>query len=120
MEVEWLKCNDDVWCNLHKVNVNHEFIKDCEGVYIIWSGKDEERVVLKVGSGNIKQGIVQSRSNLAIKAFEHLGVYVTWAEVSSIRRTGVELYLLDQLEPRIIEDVPKAIPAKVNLPWDDE
>ncbi|MFP4528736.1 MAG: hypothetical protein ACLFQX_09315 [Candidatus Kapaibacterium sp.] len=120
MEVDWFKCVGDVWCELKKVDVNHEFVSECNGVYIIWSGKGNERVILKVGSGNIKEHILASRGNLAIKAFEYHGLYITWAEISPLRRTGVELYLLDTLEPRIIEDVPTAIKAKVNLPWDDD
>lgn len=116
MAVDWLKCKGGVWCDLFKLDLNHEYL-NVNGVFIVWVGENNERKVLKVGSGNIAQNFAALRKELAIQAFSHLGVKVTWTEASALKRAGIELYLNSELDPTMMADLPKALPIKVPLPW---
>lgn len=118
--LNWKKCYGDVWCRLNTVNLDHEyFTKDISGVYIIWHGgrpSIKPRVVY-VGQGNIKERIMEHRQTPEIQAYEHLGLYVTWARVSEKYLDSVEAYLADKWDPIVGESYPEALPIEVNSPW---
>ncbi len=117
LELEWMRCWGDVWCKLNLVNLNHEYFNsDISGVYIIWHGGTDPKVVY-VGKGKIKDRIMKHRQNPDIQRYEHLGLYVTWAKVSENYRGGVEAYLADKWGPIVGERHPDAPPIKVNSPW---
>ncbi|MFP4369168.1 MAG: hypothetical protein ACOC2K_02405 [Bacteroidota bacterium] len=118
MKVEWYRCTGWVWCNLYRLDIEHEYLDDLHGVYVIWAGENE-RKVLKVGRGYIREELKEMKNDLAIQAFSHHGVFVSWAEVSGFTQGGVELFLNNVLSPAISEDTPKALPIKINLPWDE-
>ncbi len=115
----WYRCKGGVWCEFQKLDINHEYLKNLEGVYVIWTGM-KDRKVLRVGSGNIRAQLLALKKDIAIQAFSHLGLYVTWAEVGSIRRAGVETYLFNNLKPSFMSYTPSAIPIKIVYPWDEE
>ena len=52
MNVEWVKCQGDVWCSLATVNLQHSHFDGLEGVYIIWHAGDTPATV-RVGQGII-------------------------------------------------------------------
>ena len=118
MALEWFKCKGAVWCELFKVDIHHQYLAESSGVFVIWTGSSDSPNVLKVGSGHIPQKLAAIKKDLAIQAFKHLGLYVAWAEVSSLQQKGIELFLIKELKPKMQDSTPKAIPLKVNLPWE--
>ena len=116
MQLNWTRCQGDVWCKLNSVNLDHEHFNNRNGVYIIWHGGSTPAVVY-VGQGNIKERITVHRKDQSIQHYEHLGLYVTWATVSKEHRDGVESYLADTWEPRVGIRHPHARPIGVNSPW---
>lgn len=116
MALQWYKCKGGVWCDLFQLDLEHEYLQGIEGVYVIWSGIDNKST-LKIGSGMIAQKLMKETQDLAVQAFSHLGVYVSWAEVSSFKRDGYMVYLFNELNPKLPVQVPTAIPFKINLPW---
>ncbi len=118
--LQWYKCKGDIWCDLFKVDLDHPSIRNTNGVYIIWYGKDDSRKVLRIGMGNIFTEISKLQKDLTYKAFSAHGVNVTWADVPIMKRAGVATYLINTLSPAILGDaLPRAIPIKENLPWED-
>ncbi len=118
MEVLWYKCQGDVWCELNKVDLTTKEMKSLTGVYVIWSGKSaSNRLVLRVGSGNIVEELARHKRDLAMMAFFHLGVYVTWAEIPALKRRNVQFYLTTALRPKFEDKVPDLNPVQVNTPW---
>lgn len=118
MAADWYKCKGGVWCELFKVDLHHKYLEDSDGVFIIWTGDVKNPSILKVGSGSIPKKLSAIKKELAIQAFKHLGLYVAWTEVSSIKQKGIELYLINELNPKMQDSIPKAIPIKINLPWE--
>lgn len=119
MAADWYRCHGHVWCELFKVDLNHKYLRESSGVFVIWTGSDDNPSVLKVGCGPIPKRLSEIKKELAIQAFKHLGLFVSWTEMSSIKQKGVELYLINELTPKMQDEVPKAIPVKINLPWDE-
>lgn len=116
MQLTWIKCQGDVWCKLTTVNLNHTHFNNMHGVYIIWHGGANAATVY-VGQGYVKERLAEHRTHLAIKFYENLGLYVTWAAVPQQYRDGVEVYLAQSLRPKVGKDYPNAVPIGVNLPW---
>lgn len=122
-QVKWFRCRAVGWCDLYKVNVNHKMLDNIEAVYICWTGTvaDSERRYLCVGQGLIKDEIGKIRKDMGIKAFEHQGVFITWAEVPHYRLSSIESFLYKELKPIVnINDAPTSSPKKVNLPFEKE
>ncbi|MGE5479738.1 MAG: hypothetical protein ACM3U1_04830 [Chloroflexota bacterium] len=116
--LQWFKCKGQVWCDLFKLDLEHEYLQGFSGIYVLWVGDAPSRRVLRVGSGNIQKELQAVKKELAMQAFKHLGIRVSWAEISNIKRPGVELYFVQALNPAIITELPRAIPVKENLPWE--
>ena len=112
LNVQWIKCQNDVWCNFKDLNIEHEHFNDLKGVYIIWSNDS----VIRLGSGIIKDRITDHRTNEKISQYPVLKV--TWAKVNANQMEGVEKYLADTLNPFIGDRFPDRTLIKVNLPWD--
>lgn len=113
VQVNWTKCDSGVWCSLEKVNLANV---TCEGVYIIWHGGNNPRVVY-VGQGNVKDRVSKHKMNGQIMFYRQHGLYVTWASVPSDLRDGVECYLADTWNPLVGDAHPDAFHIKVNSPW---
>jgi len=120
MAVKWNKCKGGIWCELFKLNIDHEYFAALEGVFILWYEKKGEILTLNVGSGNIVRELKKLKTDLAVKAFAEHGLYVTWAEIASTQQNGVLVYLSRNLMPKFQSPLPKALPIKIPLPWDDE
>ena len=117
LELNWTRCQGDVWCKLNSVNLEHAHFnnKPC-GVYIIWHGGTKPWAVY-VGQGDIKERIAKHRKDPDIQQYEHLGLYVTWATVQEYYRNGVEAYLANQWRPIVGRHYPQVDPITVNSPW---
>ena len=80
MQLQWTKCQGEIWCKLNTVNLSHAHFNDKDGVYIIWHGGPNAATVY-VGQGNIRDRLTQHRNNSLIQQYDKLGLYVTWASV---------------------------------------
>jgi hypothetical protein len=117
IELDWHKCIGDIWCNLYRIDANHKNLSGFSGIYIIWSGKFEgERNVLLTGYGDIKKIILQYKEDIAVKAFEHLGVFISWADVPYSNRKQVVNFLINTLNPKMTTKIEKGGEREVNLP----
>ena len=117
MQINWTRCEGNVWCKLNFVNLDHEHFNNKHGVYIIWHGGNDPAVVY-VGQGNIKERLTAHRVDQKVKRYKHLDLYVTWATVSEKYRCGVEAYLIDTWSPKENEKPPQtAHRVEVNSPW---
>ena len=116
MQLNWTRCQGDVWCKLNSVNLDHDHFNDRHGVYMIWHGGTDPAVVY-VGRGNIGKRIADHRRDTGIQKYEPLGLYVTWATVIERDQKGVEAYLASQWSPKVGERHPQVPPIKVNSPW---
>lgn len=110
LNLHWVKCENDLWCDFLNLDLDHEHFKDLKGVYIIWSNNK----VIRLGSGVIKDRIKDHRGNPNI--LTHSNLMVTWAKVNSNQMEGVEKYLADTCQPVIGERFPDREPIEVNLP----
>jgi hypothetical protein len=116
MEVDWYKCQGNIWCELNKIDADHKYLKGVDGIMIIWSGK--ERSILKVSKGKISMLIKQNKTDIAIQAFAHLGVYVTWTDdVPMLKKNNVYSFLVGKLKPKFVDEEATKSPVEVNLPW---
>jgi len=113
MELHWIKCVGNVWCNLETVNLDG--IGDVAGVYLIWHGGPTPRWV-RVGQGNIKERLSQNRNDAQVLAFRQHRLFVTWAAVPESQRDGVEAFLAAYCAPLVGERFPDRQPITVNLP----
>ena len=138
MTVQWQKCRYHLfWCRLDSELLDdprlefrlqthfgiHRF--DVIGVYIIWAGIDN-RTILKVGSGFIKQRLGEHLRDPKVQAYRSKGLYATWARITPSlkidgtlddRAEGVERFLGWWLKPVLAERFPKKVdPIMVNLP----
>ncbi len=114
MNLIWIKCERNAWCSFEGVNT--EAI-NTDGVYIIWHGGDNSRVVY-VGQGVVADRIVAHRQNSDILYYRKFGgLFVTWAAVALADQDGVERYLADSWNPLVGGAYPVATPIAVNSPW---
>ena len=117
MQLNWIKCQGSVWCKLNSVNLDHEHFNNMRGVYIIWHGGTDPKVVY-VGQGNIKERLEKHQSDSRIQGYDNLDLYVTWAAVLEEHRDGVESYLANTWNPIVGVDHPQTSPPiAVNSPW---
>ena len=117
LEVEWHKCTKGNWYNIYKIDANHRNIKGFIGQYIVWSGSTEaERTILIVGYGDIKKSILQFRKDIAIKAFEHLGVFITWCDIPNSLKKNIHNYLVKTLNPKMTTNTEGGKEEPIELP----
>jgi hypothetical protein len=116
LQLEWIKCEGNQWCNLLTLNLSHSHFTGLEGVYIIWHGGQQPWTVY-VGQGTIAQRLAEHRQNQQILEYSPRGLFVTWARVDARFRDGVERFLAERLQPRLGARSPQADPVMVNLPW---
>lgn len=116
MNLNWIKCEGNKWCPFLTVNLGHSHFSGLGGVYVIWHGGAHPATVY-VGSGDIAQRIQSHRSSKDILEFSHLGLFVTWAQVSWSHQAGVERFLADSLKPKVGENHPRVPPIWTNFPW---
>ncbi len=112
LQLNWQKCQGDVWGQLLHVDLAHSHFNGMDGVYIIWQAAGP---VVRVGQGICKDRLSQHRNDPAITKYQNL--HVSWAPVPAQFRDGVERYLANILNPVVGDAFPNAQPIPVNLPW---
>lgn len=115
--VVWYTCGEQGnWCRLDTVNLSQI---DMKGVYIIWHGGTNPKVV-RVGQGDIRDRLTQHKSDDSMLYYKRFGVLmVTWAEVPKRYRDGIEVYLENMCNPLSRQrTLPIADPIRVNYPWE--
>ena len=116
LSLEWGKCTRGQWCPLRSLNLQHSVFAGLQGVYIIWHGGSNPRVVY-VGKGAIAERLRAHRTSPEILQYALDGLFVTWSRVSPNLMDGVESYLVKALTPLENEQSPTAPPVAVTLPW---
>ena len=116
LNLNWTKCQGDVWCKLNFVNLDHHHFDHIEGVYIIWHGGKSPHVVY-VGQGKIRDRIHEHRSDAEIQEFGPQTLFVTWAALASEFRNGAERYLADRWAPKVGRSHPNVAPVEVSSPF---
>lgn len=114
MKVHWVTCGENrVWCGLETVDLSNV---TASGVYLIWHAGTPARAVY-VGQGDIPTRLQAHRTSQNILKYNTLGrLLVTWTQVDSPHRDGVERYLADRYKPLEGETHPAVVPIEVNLP----
>ena len=97
MTIHWQKCNNYLswgsWCRLDSDLLDDPRLEirlgrnlygfdtriGITGVYIIWAGIGDNRAILKVGSGIIKDRLRAHLNDPKVQSYEHKGLYATWA-----------------------------------------
>lgn len=123
MTLDWFRCKEVGWCELLKINIDNDYVKESIGVYVCWTGSeiDNTSKMLKVGQGFIHDIILELRKNESILAFEAKGVYFTWARCATYNLERVEVFLHNHFKPILANpNLPRSRPKKVNPPWDEE
>lgn len=116
--VRWNRSQDDRWCGLDRLNLDHAHFDRLGGVYVIWYGGPNGRVV-RVGQGDIRECLKAHRADSELEPYRHLGLIVSWAVVDGPSRDGVELYLAEAYRPLVGSPLPsQAAPITVNLVGD--
>jgi len=118
--LDWIKIRPSEdepprWCNLFTLDLDHRYFGDLEGVYVVWY--NGQQPVLRVGQGSIRVALTGMRENdeLIQLDAEHT-IYVSWVQIESEKRAGVERYLIEMLNPRVFMHLPPVEPIEVNLP----
>lgn len=128
--VHWQKCiKNSLWCQFNEKLLNDgrldarlgDYSVGISGVYIIWTGTDTNRTVLKVGSGIIKDKLAADLKNPDIQAHKPTRLYVTWASTLSAIgsekiQKGMEKFLEIVFKPKVVEYLPDVDLVMVNLP----
>lgn len=109
--LNWGMCVGNVWCDFNRVNLNHEIFNSAYGIYIIWSNA----ITVKIGTGNIKAGILSDRNNPNIISLPDLKV--TWSNARNEHLDGIKRFLTEKLKPGIQEPGGVDEPIEVNFPW---
>lgn len=127
--LHWQKCiKNSLWCQFNERLLNDGRLESrlgdhsagISGVYIIWTGI-EDRTVLKVGSGNIKEKLAAHLRDPEIQAYKPTRLYVTWASTLSVIgekkiQKGIEKFLEIAFKPKLMGDSPDVDLVLVNLP----
>jgi len=116
LALHWHRCKGDVWGGLSRVDLAHPHFTDREGVYVIWSSNGGRCV--RVGQGNIRKRLTEHRADPEIALHRPVRgeLLVTWADVDSWHRNGVERFLGEELSPLVGNRFPDAPRIEVNLP----
>lgn len=129
--VHWQKCiKNSLWCPFNEKLLNDgrlearlgDYSAGISGIYIIWTGTDNNnRTVLKVGSGIIRDKLAADLKNPDIQAHQPTRLYVTWASTLSAIgpekiQKGIEKFLEIVFKPKLVEYLPDVDLVMVNLP----
>jgi len=116
LQLNWQKCQGEVWCKLNFVNLVHPHFENLEGVCVVWHGGATPAAVF-VGKGMIREKITQYRADARIQKFAELGLFATWTSVQPQSQAGIEAFLINNLKPIVQDLLPPAEQIQVNLPW---
>jgi hypothetical protein len=117
LRVSWGKCTGGNWCEFNKVDLSAQTF-DGGGVYIIWHGGAEPRVVY-VGQGCLPFGVVEHCCRCGQQAGRGQGL--SWGPVDGLPGSCAELagMLADQRLRGRFGEVPGAGPSDAEHRCDD-
>ena len=129
LTLHWQKCiKNSLWCQFNEKLLNDSRLgtrlgdhsTSISGVYIIWTGIDN-RTVLKVGSGIIKDKLAAYLKDPEIQSYKPTRLYATWAStvpVSGLEdvQKRVEKFLSIVFKPKLVEHLSDIDPIFANLP----
>ena len=130
--LRWQRCiKNSLWCQFNERLLNDgrlearlgDHCAGISGVYIIWAGI-EDRIVLKIGSGIIKDKLAADLRDPEVQAYKPARLYVTWASTLSVIgpeeiQKGIEKFLGVVFKPKLSENLPDVDIVMANLPrWD--
>ena len=127
--LRWQKCiKNSLWCQFNERLLSDgrlearlgDHCTGISGVYIIWAGT-EDRTVLKVGSGIIKDKLAADLRDPEVQAYKPARLYVTWASTLSVIgpeeiQKGIEKFLGVVFKPKLSENLPDVDVIMANLP----
>lgn len=120
----WMKCDNNAWCSLERVDLSHKYYDNFVGIYIIWYWDNlGNPVTVRVGQGNLRDRLAAHRRDPRIQRYAHLSLLVTWTDVLPHLSNGVEAYLSKVLKPLVgsrfpdTKPIPVVPPFRVNPPW---
>ena len=121
MRLRWIKCEGNVWCRLNNVNLGHRHFDALEGVYLIWHGGAQPKVVY-IGQGVIRNRLKEHRNDKRIQRYAELDLFVTWAGSESQDHYGIKKHLTTAWTPLVVgdEDLTAVEPIEVNSPFSDQ
>lgn len=112
-ELYWVKSQDNTWLDLNRIDLQTMLRHPTRphGVYIIWHGGSDPKIV-RIGTGDIVKKLIAHRDNPQITRYTRNGpLMVTWAlQPDPRRQAGIASYLTEQFCP-LVRDVPSGIPA---------
>lgn len=111
------KCTGGTWCPFETVDLAHDAF-DAGGVYIIWYGGTDPRVVYVGQALVLRDRLAAHRGDDRVLAYRRFGLYVTWTVLGAAERDAVEAYLADSYSPLVGDRHPDVPPTAVNSPWD--
>lgn len=112
LRLTWAQPRDNEWWRLLDVDLGRV---RAIGVYVIWHLGNPWRWI-KVGQGHVAERLEARRDDWVIAQYKHLGLCVTWADVSVDQVNGVEAYLGATCHPLVADLFPDEAPIPVNLP----
>jgi hypothetical protein len=115
LQLDWINGEENERCLLPDLNLTHKHFDGLEGVYVIWHGGWQPRII-GVGQGVIRDRLGEHRQDKKITRYSEHGLLVTWASVDRSVRDGVEAFLAKNLIPLVGERFPDAVPREVNIP----
>ena len=115
IELQWIKSIDYKWLDFMRLDLNQ--VRG-SGVYVIWHGGENPRVV-RVGQGELAKKLALHRESPRLMWYASQGkLFVTWAEISSsAHRDGIETYLTQLFVPLLADRVPSVQPLPVRSPF---
>ena len=130
LTVHWQKCiKNSLWCQFNEKLLSDgrlearlgDYSVGINGVYIIWTWIDNNRTILKVGSGIIKDKLAADLKNPDIQAHKPTRLYVTWASTLSAIgsqeiQKGIQKFLETVFKPKLVENASDSDFVIVNLP----
>jgi hypothetical protein len=109
----WVKSLENNWLDLNRIDLQTMLRNPSrpQGVYIIWHGGVDPKIV-RIGTGDVVKKLIAHRANPQITRYKKNGpLMVTWAAQPDPRRqAGIAKYLTEQFCP-LVRDVPLDIPA---------
>ncbi len=116
LEVKWERTDQCYWHELMKIDFSDSLYNRLHGVFIIWHGGSNPRV-LYIGQGHIAKELEKLKSKREIKKFELLGLFVTWAKFKPEHMNGIHRFLNDKLRPTLSMCKIEDHQIYVNLPF---
>jgi len=116
LEVKWERTDQCYWRELMKIDFADPEFKRLRGIFIIWHGGNNPRVIY-IGHGDIPTQLEKLRVKQEFQKYIPIGLYVTWAKFKPEHMKGVHRYLNYKLKPSLSMCKIEDHQIYVNLPF---